>query len=96
MIQCNIPLMHCSMNNLATNGRIEDIAVARDQKGKRMGLRLLEALVHISNGAGCLKTVVNCSEANEAFHAQLGFVKEGTVMTLHHGEVGGRRGEPLS
>jgi glucosamine-phosphate N-acetyltransferase len=85
-----------SMNNLATNGRIEDIAVARDQKGKRMGLRLLEALVHISSEAGCPKTVVNCSEANEAFHAQLGFVKEGTVMTLHHSGVSGRRGEPIS
>jgi glucosamine-phosphate N-acetyltransferase len=43
------------MNNLATNGRIEEIAVARDQKGKRMGLRILEALVHISTEAGCHK-----------------------------------------
>jgi glucosamine-phosphate N-acetyltransferase len=45
------------MNNLAANGRIEDIAVARDQKGKKMGLRILEALVHLSSGAGCLKVL---------------------------------------
>lgn len=43
------------MNNLASNGRIEDIAVARDQKGKRMGLRILESLVHISCELGCHK-----------------------------------------
>ena len=43
------------MHNIATNGRIEDIAVARDQKGKKMGLRILEALVHLSVEAGCHK-----------------------------------------
>ncbi|KAF2663127.1 hypothetical protein BT63DRAFT_461513 [Microthyrium microscopicum] len=75
------------MNNLAMNGRIEDIAVARDQKGKKMGLRILEALVHISYHAGCHKTIVTCSEANEAFHAQCGFIKEGSSMVLHHNAV---------
>lgn len=50
-----------SMNNLATNGRIEDIAVAREQKGKKFGLRLLEALVHISAETGCHKVRVQVS-----------------------------------
>ena len=45
------------MNNLASNGKIEDIAVARDQKGKRMGLRILESLVHFSTEAGCHKVI---------------------------------------
>jgi glucosamine-phosphate N-acetyltransferase len=45
------------MNNLAINGRIEDIAVARDQKGKRMGLRILESLVHVSTEIGCHKVI---------------------------------------
>jgi glucosamine-phosphate N-acetyltransferase len=44
-----------SMNNLATNGRIEDIAVAKDLKGMKLGLRILEALVHVSVEAGCHK-----------------------------------------
>jgi hypothetical protein len=43
------------MNNLATNGRIEDIAVAKDVKGMKLGLRILEALVHVSVEAGCHK-----------------------------------------
>jgi len=46
------------MNNFATNGKIEDIAVARDQKGKRMGLRILESLVHISTEVGCHKVML--------------------------------------
>jgi hypothetical protein len=47
------------MNNLATNGRIEDIAVAREQKGKKFGLRILEALIHISAKSGCHKVREN-------------------------------------
>ena len=43
------------MHNLAMNGRIEEVAVAKDQKGKKMGLRILWALVHISSEAGCQK-----------------------------------------
>jgi glucosamine-phosphate N-acetyltransferase len=84
------------MNNLATNGRIEDIAVARDQKGKKMGLRILQALVHFSTTAGCHKTIVNCSEANEAFHGQYGFVRDGSHMILHHGSASGRKADPMT
>jgi glucosamine-phosphate N-acetyltransferase len=43
------------MNNLAITGRIQDISVAKDQKGKKFGLRILEALVHMSIEAGCHK-----------------------------------------
>ncbi len=52
------------MNNLATTGRIQDISVAKDQKGKKFGLRILEALVHISEQAGCHKVGFHqCSDA---------------------------------
>jgi len=43
------------MHNLATNGRIEDIGVSKDLKGMKLGLRILEALVHVSVEAGCHK-----------------------------------------
>ncbi|KAF2396504.1 acyl-CoA N-acyltransferase [Trichodelitschia bisporula] len=65
-------------------GHVEDIAVAKDQKGKKMGLRVLEALVYVAQVAGCYKTMVNCTEANEAFHKQCGFAREGSQMVLHH------------
>lgn len=32
----------------------------------------------------CVQTIVNCTEANEAFHAQCGFVREGSLMVLQN------------
>lgn len=32
----------------------------------------------------CEQTVVNCTESNEAFHAQSGFVREGSQMVLQN------------
>jgi glucosamine-phosphate N-acetyltransferase len=43
------------IHNLGVVGHIEDLAVARDQKGKKMGLRVLEALVHVANCNGAYK-----------------------------------------
>jgi hypothetical protein len=43
-----------------------------------------------------LQTYVDCTEANEAFHGQLGFVKDGSAMVLHHVGVPGRRGEDIA
>jgi hypothetical protein len=31
-----------------------------------------------------VQTIVNCTEANEAFHAQCGFVREGSLMVLQN------------
>jgi glucosamine-phosphate N-acetyltransferase len=43
------------IHNMGVVGHIEDLAVARDQKGKKMGLRVLEALVHVANCNGAYK-----------------------------------------
>lgn len=43
------------IHSMGIVGHIEDLAVARDQKGKKMGLRVLEALVHVANSSGCYK-----------------------------------------
>lgn len=43
------------VHNLGIVGHVEDLAVARDQKGKKMGLRVLEALVHVAQVVGCYK-----------------------------------------
>lgn len=50
--------------NLGLVGHIEDIAVDKSQQGKKLGLRVIEALTSISENAGCYKTILNCSEAN--------------------------------
>ncbi len=46
-----------SIHNLGLVGHIEDIAVAKDQQGKKLGLRLIQALDFIAEKIGCYKTI---------------------------------------
>jgi glucosamine-phosphate N-acetyltransferase len=58
------------LRGLGRVGHIEDIAVAREMQGKKLGLRIIQALTHISEDVGCYKTILNCSETNiRAFSA---------------------------
>lgn len=43
------------IHNLGLVGHIEDIAVARDQQGKKLGLRIIQALDHVAKEVGCYK-----------------------------------------
>lgn len=45
-------------------GHIEDIAVDKSQQGKKLGLRIIQALTHISENTGCYKTILNCNDGN--------------------------------
>jgi GNAT superfamily N-acetyltransferase len=44
-----------SLYKLGTQGHIEDIAIKSDQQGKKLGLRLIEALDYIAEKVGCYK-----------------------------------------
>jgi GNAT superfamily N-acetyltransferase len=52
------------LRGLASCGHIEDIAVDKQQQGKKIGLRIIQALTGISETAGCYKTILNCSDHN--------------------------------
>ena len=52
------------LRGLGSVGHIEDIAVVKNQQGKKLGLRIIQALTHISENSGCYKTILNCSDAN--------------------------------
>ena len=52
------------LRGLGRVGHIEDIAVASEMQGKKLGLRLIQTLTHISEGAGSYKTILNCSDTN--------------------------------
>jgi glucosamine-phosphate N-acetyltransferase len=52
------------LRGLGSVGHIEDIAVDKAQQGKKLGLRIIQALTHISESIGCYKTILNCSEDN--------------------------------
>ena len=44
-----------SIHNLGLVGHIEDIVVNKDQQGKKLGLRVIEALDYIAERIGCYK-----------------------------------------
>lgn len=52
------------MRGLGRAGHIEDIAVDRHQQGKKVGLRIINALIYISETLECYKTILNCSDSN--------------------------------
>jgi glucosamine-phosphate N-acetyltransferase len=52
------------LRGLGSVGHIEDIAVDKKQQGKKLGLRIINALTYISENSGNYKTILNCSEDN--------------------------------
>ena len=52
------------LRGLGKVGHIEDIAVDPAQQGKKIGIRIIDALTRISEGRGCYKTILNCSDKN--------------------------------
>lgn len=49
---------------LSLVGHIEDIAVDEKQQGKKLGLRIIQALIRLSENSGAYKTILNCSDKN--------------------------------
>ncbi|KAI4138224.1 MAG: hypothetical protein L6R39_006904 [Caloplaca ligustica] len=72
------------IHNLGLVGHIEDIAVAKDQQGKKLGLRIIEALEFVAQKVGCYKSILDCSEANEGFYAKCGFKRVGLEMAHYY------------
>ncbi|MCJ1436614.1 Glucosamine-phosphate N-acetyltransferase-like protein [Xylographa pallens] len=73
------------IHNLGMVGHIEDIAVATDQQGKRLGLRIIQALDWLAERVGCYKTILDCSEANEGFYVKCGYKRAGLEMAHYYG-----------
>jgi glucosamine-phosphate N-acetyltransferase len=75
------------IHHLGLVGHIEDIAVAKDQQGKKLGLKIIQALDFIAAKVGCYKSILDCSEANEGFYVKCGFKRAGLEMA-HYYETG--------
>ncbi|KAF9269829.1 acyl-CoA N-acyltransferase [Marasmius fiardii PR-910] len=71
------------VRGLGTVGHIEDIAVDKGQQGKKLGLRIIQVLTHISEKAGCYKTILNCSDTNIPFYEKCGFIKKENEMAKY-------------
>ncbi|KNZ75853.1 Glucosamine 6-phosphate N-acetyltransferase 1 [Termitomyces sp. J132] len=61
-------------------GHIEDIAVDEKQQGKKLGLRIIQALTYISENSGAYKTILNCSDKNIPFYEKCGYEKKENEM----------------
>jgi glucosamine-phosphate N-acetyltransferase len=73
-----------SIHGLGLVGHIEDIAVSKDQQGKKLGLRIIQALDFIAEKIGCYKSILDCSEANEGFYIKCGFRRAGLEMAHYY------------
>ncbi|KAL6711375.1 Glucosamine-phosphate N-acetyltransferase-like protein [Coniothyrium glycines] len=73
------------IHQLGLVGHIEDIAVSKDQQGKKLGLRIIQALDFVAEKVGCYKSILDCSEANEGFYVKCGFKRAGLEMAHYYG-----------
>ncbi|KAH9975459.1 acyl-CoA N-acyltransferase [Lactifluus volemus] len=71
------------LRGLGRVGHIEDIAVASEMQGKKLGLRIIQALTHIAENAGCYKTILDCSDDNTPFYEKCGYEKRGNEMAKY-------------
>ncbi|KAJ5249189.1 Glucosamine 6-phosphate N-acetyltransferase [Penicillium chermesinum] len=72
------------IHSLGLVGHIEDIAVEAGQQGKKLGLRIIQALDHVAAQVGCYKSILDCSEANEGFYVKCGFKRAGLEMAHYY------------
>ncbi|KAJ3361740.1 Glucosamine-phosphate N-acetyltransferase-like protein [Allomyces javanicus] len=72
------------LRGLGLVGHIEDIVVDADQRGKKLGLRVIAALTHLSKATGCYKVILNCNDDNIAFYEKCGYTKKEVEMVLYH------------
>lgn len=75
-----------SIHNLGIIGHIEDIAIAKDQQGKKLGLKMIQALDYVAEQIGCYKCILDCSEVNEGFYIKCGFKRAGIEMAHYYAE----------
>ncbi|KIK58332.1 hypothetical protein GYMLUDRAFT_202820 [Collybiopsis luxurians FD-317 M1] len=71
------------LRGLGSVGHIEDIAVDKNQQGKKLGLRIIQALTDVSEKSGCYKTILNCSDENIPFYEKCGFQKKENEMAKY-------------
>ncbi|CEP63509.1 glucosamine 6-phosphate N-acetyltransferase LALA0_S08e04126g [Lachancea lanzarotensis] len=68
------------IRNCGLVGHVEDIAVAKDQQGKQLGLLLIQYLTRLAHEAGCYKVILDCDEKNVGFYEKCGYRRCGVEM----------------
>ncbi|CAG8574387.1 7164_t:CDS:2, partial [Scutellospora calospora] len=71
------------IRNTGLVGHIEDIVVDEKQQGKKLGLRIIQALKYIGMKTGCYKVILDCDEKNVPFYQKCGFTRKGCEMAWY-------------
>ncbi|CAG8533013.1 7030_t:CDS:2 [Paraglomus occultum] len=74
------------IRNTGLVGHIEDIAVNKNQQGKKLGLRVIQTLKYIGANRGCYKVILDCSEKNVPFYEKCGFTRKEVEMAWYCNE----------
>ncbi|KAI3405234.1 GNA1 [Candida oxycetoniae] len=61
-------------------GHIEDISVAIDEQGKKLGNYMVKSLSTLAKSYGCYKVILDCSPHNVGFYEKCGFKNDGVEM----------------
>lgn len=70
------------IHNCGLVGHIEDIAVDKNQQGKKLGLNLIKALTEIGKSQGVYKIILDCAEKNVEFYKKCGYSVAGIEMSI--------------
>ncbi|WVQ93334.1 hypothetical protein IAU59_000402 [Kwoniella sp. CBS 9459] len=70
-------------------GHIEDIAVSKSMQGRKLGLRIINALEEIGRARGCYKIILDCSDKNIPFYEKCGFKHKEFQMVRYMADPAG-------
>jgi len=68
-------------------GRVEDVVVNDEYRGKQLGKLLLAGMVLLAKQLGCYKLSLDCKDNMIPFYETFGFTKEegnGNFMTIRY------------
>ncbi|KAA8651007.1 hypothetical protein EYZ11_004302 [Aspergillus tanneri] len=72
------------IHNRGIIGHIEEVVVSKDQQGKRLGIKLIQAIDSIAVNLGCYKTILDTAERNAGFYAKCGYERAGVEMSHYY------------
>jgi glucosamine-phosphate N-acetyltransferase len=73
-----------SIHNRGLCGHIEEVSVAKEHQGKRLGLQIIQLIDSVAKKVGCYKSILDCSPKNEPFYVKCGYFNSGTEMSHYY------------
>lgn len=62
------------------------MSIQKDQQGKRLGIKVIQALDSVAQSLGCYKSILDCSPKNEPFYVKCDYTNSGVEMSHYYEE----------